>query len=795
MAAALCGALSMATAGAQTIISVPVQPGTGLALSGGAMNLQPAGPATIGGVNSITCATHAWLNTISTLGVPTCAQPAIGDISGWGTGVAAALGNTAGGTGGFALNSQLASYLALAGGTMSGNIAMGGNVLTGAGANYVTNTNLAQAAAGTFKGNPTASTSNEQDFTVQGLPNNSSPSATLDLIPIYNHTTGAIQNVSPSQIATAVGSGVTSFNSRAGAVVPGSSDYTAPQIGYTPPGTGGVATTAQVKFQQTLWATDYGASGSSQSTAGSISSSSSSLSLSSALDFVNGQGVTVVGAASASGLGTPSALGIACGVAGSTSYTYIVVPINGTGGTGTKASVTSSTCGAVSATAFNTLTWTAASGSPVGYAVYNSTGLLALVGGTTFFDVGVGNVPFPYWLPVTPPTGPQPNWLVTTISSGGGTTTLTLANAATTTVSSGAVVHNDTNGLQALVTKASSLQAEAKLNCPGSFHITSPITWSVGSPIMSGCGSSYVSGTQTASILLDSPIMNGLVLNSNQTASIHDFNIIANAGTAVGAISGNAIFGTGTGLFDSIYNMVLAGCFSCINESTQPLFHIHDNFLTFCSQSCINAANPGDNTISDNLMSVSSIPGYSSAVGIEITGDCGGTKAHHNKINGSGFSYVEGILCAYSGSISDGDFDLDGNSIESYTQQGVLVQRTSGTSLFGNINIRGGNIGSASAGAVPIFFSTNANWLSNVSISGVALSGGGNCIEILGGTMMAIGPNNYSACTDGVNIASSNVSSVMLYGGTFNGVSTQFVTTGATSVFYAGSTTTPPTYP
>ena len=50
-----------------------------------------------------------------------------------GTGVATALGNTAGGSGGFALQSGLGAYLPLAGGTMSGNIAMGGGNISGGG--------------------------------------------------------------------------------------------------------------------------------------------------------------------------------------------------------------------------------------------------------------------------------------------------------------------------------------------------------------------------------------------------------------------------------------------------------------------------------------------------------------------------------------------------------------------------------------------------------------------------------------------------------------------------------------
>lgn len=40
----------------------------------------PSG-STLGGIESLTCASHQWLNTISTVGVPTCSQPSFADIS------------------------------------------------------------------------------------------------------------------------------------------------------------------------------------------------------------------------------------------------------------------------------------------------------------------------------------------------------------------------------------------------------------------------------------------------------------------------------------------------------------------------------------------------------------------------------------------------------------------------------------------------------------------------------------------------------------------------------------------
>jgi hypothetical protein len=56
--------------------------------------------STLGGIESIAATTSQWINAISTAGVPSQTQPAIGDISGWGTGVATLLGGASSGTGG-----------------------------------------------------------------------------------------------------------------------------------------------------------------------------------------------------------------------------------------------------------------------------------------------------------------------------------------------------------------------------------------------------------------------------------------------------------------------------------------------------------------------------------------------------------------------------------------------------------------------------------------------------------------------------------------------------------------------
>lgn len=76
----------------------------------------PTGSATVSPI--ITYDAKGRLTAVSSATI----APAIGSVTGLGTGVATALGNTAGGAGSFALQSSLASYLPLAGGTMTGGI-------------------------------------------------------------------------------------------------------------------------------------------------------------------------------------------------------------------------------------------------------------------------------------------------------------------------------------------------------------------------------------------------------------------------------------------------------------------------------------------------------------------------------------------------------------------------------------------------------------------------------------------------------------------------------------------------
>lgn len=109
--------------------------------------------------------------------------------------------------------------------TVSGDLTNSSGVFTiGAGAvtgskiasNTVANANIVNAGAATLKGNPTAGSTSVTDFTIQGLTNKASPSAGLDAIMIWDHTSGTLQKATPGAIAGSNTAGVTSIDGLGG---------------------------------------------------------------------------------------------------------------------------------------------------------------------------------------------------------------------------------------------------------------------------------------------------------------------------------------------------------------------------------------------------------------------------------------------------------------------------------------------------------------------------------------------------------------------------------------------------
>jgi hypothetical protein len=114
----------------------------------------------------------------------------------------------------------VSNSLALAGtdGTTQTFPSTSGTVVTSVSSNVVTNAMRAQMGAATLKGNVTVATANEADFTVQGLVNLAAPSSTLDFIPIYDHVSGTIKNVTPGAIASSAVAGVSSIGGISGVI-------------------------------------------------------------------------------------------------------------------------------------------------------------------------------------------------------------------------------------------------------------------------------------------------------------------------------------------------------------------------------------------------------------------------------------------------------------------------------------------------------------------------------------------------------------------------------------------------
>lgn len=83
--------------------------------------------------------------------------------------------------------------------------------------NTVTNANLNQAFPATLKGNPTAITANEQDFSIASLTDIVTPNTTNDWMLIQDSVSGTLKKVNTNEISNVLTAGVSSIDGKVGA--------------------------------------------------------------------------------------------------------------------------------------------------------------------------------------------------------------------------------------------------------------------------------------------------------------------------------------------------------------------------------------------------------------------------------------------------------------------------------------------------------------------------------------------------------------------------------------------------
>lgn len=204
-------------------------------------------------------------------------------------------------------------------------------------------------------------------------------------------------------------------------------------------------------------------SGSAQSTTANCASGNTTVALAGAIDFANGQGISLEHCGATFSGAVPTGLAVAStgatfqGPAGATTYSYQVACVDDAGGVGAATTPVTiangaATLGAISQTsqtlAYNKVSWTTTcpavavwrNQASAGYqllGVFTDTGL-----GTQIYDAGFPTVTIP-WLPATPPASALNDRLVTTIASGAGTTSIVVAAAPSNATTGSYARHDD----------------------------------------------------------------------------------------------------------------------------------------------------------------------------------------------------------------------------------------------------------------------------------------------------------------------------------------------------------------
>ena len=309
---------------------------------------------------------------------------------------------------------------------------------------------------------------------------------------------------------------------------------------------------------------DYGASGSAQTTTGSMTAGSNVLTLAAPIDFQDGQAVAIVHAGpgpyqvgTTTALSAPNGLSIAPQITNGYSstppsatqnYTYYVAALDDRGGITAATSVTTSaaTYASLSWVFWLKVSWSAVVGA-AGYAVWgdasnppSSQGWLGITYNTDWVDLGQGpegnqvSYEASVVYPASPPTAPLGQTLFTSIVSGAGTTSVTLSNSPAQSGTQ-SVFHDDTIPL-------SSALGDLKAGAIGTIEIPENTTIYVQGIVQDGLVGKTIRGqNRYTSVIKSLPGVsaNTLLLTNPSDVTVADLSIDGNKVNTVYASAGD----------------------------------------------------------------------------------------------------------------------------------------------------------------------------------------------------------------------------------------------------------------
>lgn len=298
--------------------------------------------------------------------------------------------------------------------------------------------------------------------------------------------------------------------------------------------------------------------------------------------------------------------------------------------------------------------------------------------------------------------------------------------------------------IQAAVDAAPSTGASIYIPGGSCFSISAEVT--VGKSIRffgDGAGRLDTPGTSGSCIRLTNATQNGFKVTTNDPVTFQDLQIystVATGGAGIVFDSSGIVSGLSGTQKSQLTNVTINGLYISVQRVSGLFLAIERSTFWACQLICLELKNTQHHDQGDAAISTATFEGGSLATGI-LWSSGGGLRITNAKFLGflNGIALNPAWTDSESPATTTSDFIINGVSIENFVGNGILIVRTSGAKLIGNVQIDTVQLLGTGGATRGISLGTaNTGYVSGVIINNVLVNSVGVGIGLLGGNTISV---------------------------------------------------------